>query len=85
MWRYPDLTPQVEYLGRAIDRAVRMVPEEPDFLVHYERSLRQAKEVVEMPNAGLADLLPNVHGYGGSLSENTRKQRFRVPTDDEIG
>lgn len=84
VWRYPDLTPQVEYLGRAMERAVQMVPEELNFLVRYEQLLKRAKQVVDMPDARLADLLSQVHENGGSLSNNKRKQRFSELTEDEI-
>lgn len=85
VWRYPDLTPQVEYLGRVMERAVQMVPEEVEFLVRYDRLVQQAKQVVDMPDARLGDLLSSVHENGGSLSNNRRKQRFRELTTDEIG
>jgi hypothetical protein len=84
VWRYPDLTPQVEYLGRAMERAVQMVPEEVEFLARYDRLLQQAMEVVELPGARMSDLLACVHENGGRLSSNRRKQRFGELTEDEI-
>ncbi|MFA6288248.1 MAG: Fic family protein [Opitutaceae bacterium] len=84
VWRYPDLTPQVEYLGRAMDKAVQMVPEEVNFLVRYDELWRKAKQVVDMPDARLANLLSKVHENGGALSNNKRKQRFKELTDSEV-
>lgn len=84
VWRYPDLTPQVEYLGRVMERAVRMVPEEVDFLVRYDGLLRQAKQIVDMPDVRLGNLLSHVHANGGTLSRNRHKQLFRELTADEV-
>ena len=84
VWRYPDLTPQVEYLGRAMDKAVQMVPEEVNFLIRYDELLKKAKQVVDMPDARLAELLSKVHENGGTLSNNKRKQRFTELTDSEV-
>ncbi|HEY9248186.1 MAG TPA: Fic family protein, partial [Rariglobus sp.] len=84
VWRYPDLTPQVEYLGRAMDKAVQMVPEEVNFLIRYDELLGKAKQVVDMPDARLAELLSKVHENGGTLSNNKRKQRFKELTDSEV-
>ena len=84
VWRYPDLTPQVEYLGRVMARAVQMVPEEVNFLVRYDRLLQRAKQVVDMPDARLSDLLSKLHENGGALSNNKRKQLFNELTEHEI-
>jgi len=84
IWRYPDLTPQLEYLGRAMNRAVQMVPEELNFLVRYDTLSKPAREVVDMPDARLTDLLSRVHENGGTLSKNKRKLQFRELTDSEI-
>lgn len=84
VWRYPDLTPQVEYLGRAMSRAVQMVPEELDFLSRYDKLLDRAKQIVDMPDIRLADVLSQIRLNGGTLSKNKRKQRFSELTDDEV-
>ncbi len=84
VWRYPDLTPQVGYLGHAMNRAIQMVPEGLNYLVRYDMLSTRAREVVDMPDARLTDLLSKVHENGGSLSKTKRKQRFPELTDGEI-
>lgn len=84
VWRYPDLTPQVEYLGRVMERAVQMVPEEVNFLVRYDRLLQRANQIVDLPDMRLGQLLAHVHENGGTLSNNKRKQQFRELTEEEI-
>lgn len=84
LWRYPDLTPQVEFLGRVLRRAVGMVAEEIAFLSRYDRLAERVREIIDMPDRRMADLLTQIHTNGGSLSNNRRKQRFSEMHDEEI-
>lgn len=84
LWRYPDLTAQVEFLGRVLRRAVGMVAEEIAFLSRYDRLAERAREIVDMPDGRLSELLTQIHTQGGRLSNNRRKQRFAELRDDEI-
>lgn len=84
LWRYPDLTPQIEFLGKVLPRAVHLVAEEISFLSKYDRLLEQAREIIDMPDRRLADLLTHLHGNGGRLSNNKRKQKFAEMKDEEI-
>ena len=84
VWRYPDLTPQVEYLGRKLKAAVVMVAEEVSYLAKYDALAARAKEVVDLPDRRLADLLVLIHQSDGHLSNNKRKQRFEELTNKEI-
>ena len=44
----------------------------------------RAKDVVDLPDRRLADLLVLIHQSNGHLSNNKRKQRFEELTNDEI-
>jgi len=84
VWRYPDLTSQVEYLGRKLKAAVVMVAEEVSYLAKYDALAARAKAVVDLPDRRLADLLVLIHQSNGHLSNNKRKQRFEELTAEEI-
>jgi len=84
VWRHPDLTPQVEYLGRKLKAAVVMVAEEVSYLAQYDALAARAKDVVDLPDRRLADLLVLIHENHGHLSNNKRKQRFDELTNEEI-
>ena len=84
VWRYPDLTSQVEYLGRKLKAAVVMVAEEVSYLAKYDALAARAKAVVDLPDRRLADLLVLIHQSDGHISNNKRKQRFEELTAEEI-
>lgn len=84
LWRYPDLTPQVEFLGRVLRRAVGMVTEEIAFLSRYDRLMEMARETIDMPDRRMSELLAQIHANGGRLSHNKRKQKFPEMRDEEI-
>jgi hypothetical protein len=84
LWRYPDLTPQVEFLGRVLRRAVGMVAEEIAFLSRYDRLAAKARDTIDMPDRRMSELLAQIHANGGRLSHNKRKQRFSEMRDEEI-
>ncbi len=84
VWRYPDLTPQVEFLAKVMERAIAMVPEELEFLARYDQLVRAVKEIIELPDRRLNFLLTLIRANGGTLSNNKRKQSFTELTDQEI-
>ena len=84
VWRYPDLTPQVEYLGRVLRRSVEMVAEEMAYLAQYDVLEKTARAIIDMPDRRLTELLSQIHSNGGRLSNNKRKQRFPELLDEEV-
>jgi hypothetical protein len=44
-----------------------MVPEEVHFLVRYDELWKKTKQVVDMPDSRLANLLSKVHENGGDF------------------
>jgi len=84
VWRYPDLTPQVEYLGRVLRRSVDMVAEEMAYLAQYDVLEKAARAIIDMPDRRLSELLSHIHANGGRLSNNRRKQRFAELSEEEV-
>jgi len=83
-YRYPDLTPQVEYLGQAIDGALteELVPE-LNFLSGYDRARDAIRAVVDMPDRRLDSLIKVLHEHRGELS-NRKREYFSELTDQEV-
>jgi hypothetical protein len=74
----------VEYLGRKLKAAVVMVAEEVSYLAKYDALAARAKDVVDLPDRRLADLLVLIHQSNGHISSNKRKQRFEELTAEEV-
>jgi hypothetical protein len=83
VWRYPDFTAQVEYLGRVMRRSVDMVAEEMAYLAQYDTVEKKVRGIIDMPDRRLAELLSQIHTNAGRLSNNKRKQRFPELSDEE--
>ena len=83
MWRFPDLTRQVEYLMAVMSRAIEALPQELGYLRRYDRARAEIRGVVDLPDQRLNALLQWLDATGGKLSNNKRKQ-FAELTDEEI-
>jgi len=84
IWKFPDLTVQVEFLGRVLGKAIDMLADEISHLARYDALLKRARSIVDMPDRQLEDLLNQIHANNGKLSGNRRKQRFRKLAASEI-
>jgi len=84
VWRFPDLTAQVEFLGRVMARAIDMLADEISHFARYDALLKRARSIVDMPDRQLEDLLNQIHANNGKLSANRRKQRFGKLAASEI-
>ncbi len=85
VWRFPDLTPQAEYVLDLIETAVRHdLPTELDVLQRFDRASRAIAEVVDLPNRKLQLMLKLLHQNGGKLSKNKREGEFPELTEAEI-
>ncbi len=82
-WRYPDLTPQVEYLHSVMARTIAELPEELNFLRRHDLARAEVRRVVDLPDRRLTSLLRWLDDGGGRLSKNKRKQ-FAELSDDEV-
>jgi Fic family protein len=83
LWRFPDLTRQVEYLMTVMSRAIEVLPKELDYLRRYDRARAEIRGVVDLPDQRLNALLQWLDAAGGKLSHDKRKQ-FAELTDEEI-
>ncbi len=83
-YRYPDMTVQVEYLARAIEGALsdELIPE-LDYLQGFDRAKRAMRQVVDMPDRKLNNLIRFIHQNRGALSKNKRSLYAEI-TDDEM-
>ncbi len=84
-YRYPNLTAQAEFLGRALRESLEEdLQDEIDFLRKFDRTTRLVREVVDLPDRRLALLIRLMHEQGGRLSNAKRKTQFADINDDEI-
>jgi hypothetical protein len=84
IYRYPDMTTQVEYLATAVEGALSQELEpELNFLSGYDAARREMRAVVDMPDRKLDTLIKLLHQNGGSLSKNKR-ELFKELTDEEL-
>ncbi|MDD2763542.1 MAG: Fic family protein [Opitutaceae bacterium] len=85
VWRYPDLTPHVEYVLELIEATVtRDLPEELQTLVQIDRAAAAIKEIVDLPEIKLNLLLSLLAGNHGQLSRRKRSSTFAELTDAEV-
>ena len=84
IYRYPDMTTQVEYLATAVEGALSQELEpELNFLSGYDAAKREMRAVVDMPDRKLDTLIKLLHQNRGTLSKNKR-DLFKELTDDEL-
>lgn len=84
VYRYPDMTPQVEYLATAVEGALSQELEpELDFLSGHDAARRKMRAVVDMPDRKLDRLINLMHQNRGVLSKNKRAL-FMELTDPEL-
>jgi hypothetical protein len=85
VWRYPDLTPHIEYVLDLIEATVTHdLPEELLTLVQIDRAVAAIKEIVDLPETKLNLLLSLLVGNRGQLSKRKRASAFAELTDTEI-
>lgn len=85
IWRYPDLTPHVEYVLDLIATTVtRDLPEELQTLGKLDEAARAMKEIVDLPAPKMNVLLSLLLQNRGKLSRNKRTTAFAELTDDEV-
>jgi len=85
VWRYPDLTAQVEYTLDLISQAVHQdLPAELDVLQRFDVAARAITEVVDLPNRKRQLMLRLLHQNRGKLSKAKHEAEFPELTADEI-
>lgn len=84
-YRYPDLTPQCEFLAQMLERTIQVaIPEELRFLQKLDTARRAITEIVDMPDRKRDQLLIRLHNNRGKLARSRREAEFPELTDTEI-
>lgn len=84
IYRYPDMTPQVEYLATAIEGALSQELEpELNFLSGFDTARRGMLAVVDMPDRKLRNLINILHKSRGTLS-GAKRELYAELTDEEM-
>jgi len=84
IYRYPDMTTQVEYLATAVEGALSQELEpELNFLSGFDTAKREMRAVVDIPDRKLDTLIKLLHQNRGILSNNKR-ELYKELTDEEV-
>lgn len=85
LYRYFDATRQAEFLFECVEETVnKTLPEEVEYLIHYDQLTTFIQNLVEMPDR-MADLLIRfLRQNDGELSKRGRSREFDALTEDEI-
>jgi hypothetical protein len=84
LYRYFDATAQTEYLYRCIEETIRRdLKEEIGFLAIFDSALRQALDIVDMPNRRAALLVQLILQNKGKISKGKRSF-FSEISDEEL-
>ncbi len=85
LYRYPDVTQQVEYLAKMIELAIQeSLPNEFRFLENLDQARQTIREIVDMPDRKRESLLMRLHRNKGRLASKRRESEFKELTDEEI-
>jgi len=85
IWRYPDLTPHVEYVLSVIETVVtKDLPEELETLQKVDSTVKAIKRIVDLPDQKMSLLLSLLLQNQGRLSQKKRTSSFSELTDSEI-
>ena len=85
VWRYPDLTPHVEYVLELIATTVtRDLPDELQTLVRIDQAAAAIKDIVDLPDPKLSLLLTLLLQNRGRFSGRKRTSSFGELTDAEV-
>ncbi|MET0265419.1 MAG: Fic family protein [Duganella sp.] len=83
-YRYPDMTPQVEYLFYAVEQTISTeLIAEVLFLQHYDEAREKIQAIVDLPDRQLDLMIKLLHQNNGTLSK-AKRSRFPSLHDDEI-
>lgn len=83
-YRYPDMTPQVEYLFYAVEQTISTeLIAEVLFLKHYDEAREKIQAIVDLPDRQLDLMIKLLHQNNGKLSK-AKRSRFPSLHDDEI-
>lgn len=85
LYRFPDLSCQANYLYETTRTcAEQVVVRELDVLRRFDEARLSLREVLDLQDQRLNQLLGLIHQNGGKLSANKRKSMYSDLTDDEV-
>ncbi len=81
-WKFPDFTPQTEYLGPVIEETIRReMREEAQFLRQHDQARQAVKEVVEGPDSDIDRIIRSIQENGFRVSGKLAQQ-YPMLVDD---
>jgi Fic family protein len=86
LYRYIDMTSQVEALYRFIEKTIDTeLVQELAFLANYDETKKAIQEIVDMPDRQIDLFIRLCLQNNGRLSVRKRASHFKLLTNDEIG
>jgi hypothetical protein len=83
-YRFFDATPQAEFIYACVRRTIEKdLPNEANFLRHYDLFRNMINRVVDMPDATIDLLFCFLHQNEGHLSRRARENEFEALSDEE--
>lgn len=84
LYRYYDLTKQVEFLYACVEETIQqIIQEELDYLEKYDRMTIYINKHLSLPDSKVDLLIKVLHQNNGRLSKNKREKEFGHITDEE--
>lgn len=84
LYRYYDATKQAEFLYECAEDTInRVIPEEVNYLIKYDKFKLYIDDSFEMPDKLIATLLRFLEQNEGVLSKRAREKEFKMLTDKE--
>ncbi len=86
LYRYFDCTAASEFIYECAEKTIEeLLPKEIKYLEFFDKSYREAKDFIEMPDHQLKQLLTFIIHDGGKLSARKKKRYFvDLPEDVQI-
>jgi Fic family protein len=85
LYRYYDLTKQVEFLYECVEETIeQIIPEELGYLEKYDRITNYINNYLSLPNTRVDLLIKLLDQNNGKLSKNKRHKEFDDITDEEM-
>ncbi len=84
-YRFFDATRQAEFLFDCVkDTIQNIIPQEVNYLLHYERFKQYLEEEFEMPDQYISMLVRFLEQNKGALSKRAKEKEFSLLTSDEV-
>lgn len=85
LYRYYDLTKQVEFLYECVEETIeQIIPEELNYLEKYDRMSKYINTYFSLPDNKVDLLIKLLNKNNGRLSKNKRQKKFDEITDEEV-